>query len=377
MPPATPPGKAWTGAGAASQSSAGPTAAVPGLRRLLRALLLLAAPARAEAPQPALPPLLQTPTVPGLRPGGQLELSRTLLRNLPRVFVIGPGGAYAARSGPAPVEELERLALEACRQFSRAHAPCTPWLRDLDIAWPGREWSPAPPPDDAAFGDALRITLPDPRFLWWGPGRARGVLLWAHGRNPAGADSRGSQPQAWVRQFNNAGWDIWRFDRAPETDFTRAAGVWLRQDLAELRRRGYARVAAAGQSRGGWNALQALDTPGLTEATIAIAPAALADMEPAAQAAQLAALQRLVERATGAAGTRVAVANFRGDPFDGLPEQRAAALRGLAGRTAAFLLIDRPERIEGHGGGGSRAFAERYGACLFLFATAAVPRAAC
>jgi hypothetical protein len=351
------------------------------LRRVAGAMLALCllpvAPARAEAPLALPPPVLQTTGVPGLGPNGQLELSRTLLRNLPRVFVIGPGGAFASRAGPLPVEELERLALEACQGLSRGNQPCLPWLRNLDIAWPGREWAAAPPPADLAFGDARRVTLPDPRFLWWGPARARGVLVWAHGRNSDGADSRGSQPQAWVRQFNNAGWDIWRFDRDPATDFTRPAGIWLRQDLAELRRRGYARVVAAGQSRGAWNALQALDTPGLAEAAIAIAPAALANMEAPAQAAQIAALRLVLEGATGAAGTRVAVANFRGDPFDGLPEERAAALRTLAGRTAAFLLIDRPEGIEGHGGGNSRAFTERYGACLFLFATAEVPPAAC
>jgi len=350
---------------------------------ILRAFLLLLAAslpwaiARAEAPQRIPPPLLETATVPGLGPNGQLELSRTLLRNLPRVFVIGPGGAYASRSGPAPREELERLALEHCRQFSRGGAACTPWLRDLEIAWPGREWAPPPPPEGVALGDAGRVTLPDPRFLWWGPERARGVLVWAHGRSADGADSRGTQPQAWVRHFNNAGYDIWRFDRVPDTDFTRAAGTWLRQDLAELRRHGYRRVVAAGQSRGAWNALQALDTPGLTEATIAIAPAALAAMTEAAQAQQMAAMRALVANATGAGRTRVAVANFRGDPFDGLPEERAAALRALAPRSAAFLFIDRPEGIEGHHAGSSRGFIERFGGCLFLFASGEAPPRGC
>ncbi|MGG5823733.1 hypothetical protein [Falsiroseomonas sp. HW251] len=344
---------------------------------MLALSLLPVGPMRAEAPQRATPPILQTVGVPGLGPNGQLELSRTLLRNLPRVFVIGPGGAFASRSGAAPVEDLERGALEACQALSRGNAPCIPWLRNLDIAWPGREWQAAPPPADAAFGDARRVTLPDPRFLWWGPARARGVLVWAHGRNSDGADSRGSQPQSWVRHFNNAGWDVWRFDRDPATDFTRPAAAWLREDLVALRRRGYARVIAAGQSRGAWNALMALDTPGLMEAAIAIAPAALASMEAPAQAAQIAGLRAVVERAAGAAGTRVAVVNFRGDPFDGLPEERAAALRGLSGRTAALLLIDRPEGIEGHAAGGGRAFAERFGGCLFLFATAEVPPASC
>jgi hypothetical protein len=350
---------------------------VPHLLRTLLAVLLFATPARAEPSRPPVPPLLDLAAVPGIGPNGQAELARTLLRNLPRAFAIGPGGAFASRAGAAPAAEVQRLALEACQAHTPGRTPCTLWLRDLEIAAPGHEWAPAPPPEALAFGDERRIVLPDPRFLWWGPEAARGVLVWAHGRNADGAESRGSQPQAWIRRFNNAGWDVWRFDREPATDFTRAATAWLRLDLAELRRRGYGRVVAAGQSRGAWNALAVLDTPGLTEATIAIAPAALATMDAPGQAAQLAALRRLVEGATGAAGTRVAVANFRADPFDGLPEDRASVLRGLQGRAAAFLLIDRPEGIAGHMGGGSRAFAERYGACLFLFATAAAPPERC
>jgi len=349
---------------------------VPFLRAILL-LLLLVLPAGAEAPLTLQPPVLQTTGVPGLGPNGQRALSRLLLHNLPRVFVIGPGGAYAFLAGPLPVEELERRALETCRTHSRNQALCIPWIRNLDIAWPGREWTAPSPPEDLAFGDARHVTLPDPRFLWWGPARARGVLVWAHGRNADGADSRGSQPQAWVRQFNNAGWDVWRFDRAPETDYTRAAGLWLRAALADLRRRGYARVVAAGQSRGGWNALQTLDTPDLADAVIAIAPAALTNLEDAAQAAQIAAFRRLVAAAQGATRARVAVANFRGDPFDGRPGERAEALRALADRSAAFLLIDRPEGIEGHTAGRGEAFADRFGACLLLFVTAETPQSSC
>ena len=136
-------------------------------------------------------------------------------------------------------------------------------------------------------------------------------------------------------------------------------------------------MLVAGQSRGGWNALQTLDTPHLADAVIAIAPAALASMEEAAQAAQLEAFRRLVAAADGAARSRVAVANFRGDPFDGVPEERAAVLRALADRTAAFLLIDRPEGIEGHDAGRGEAFTERFGPCLFRFVTAETQHPAC
>lgn len=348
------------------------------IRLVLTLLLVLAAPAAAEAPArpaPAPLPLLDT-AVPGLGPNGQAELARTLLRNLPRAFALGPGGAYAARSGTAPAEQVQRAALEACQRFTPGGAPCVLWLADLDLVGPGRAWTAPRPPEGLGFGDERRITLPDPRFIWWGPLVARGVVLWAHGRNADGTDSRGIQPQSWLRHFNNAGYDVWRFDRDPARDFVVPAAAWMRADLAELRRRGYRRVVVAGQSRGGWNALMALDTPGLAEVHIAIAPAAIGDLGEDGQQQQIARL-RGVLAAARAAHARVAVANFRDDPFNGLPDARAEALRGLEGRVGALLLIDRPEGIGGHGAGAGRAFAERYGGCLFRFATLDPPPAAC
>lgn len=345
---------------------------------LMAAFLLLLPPARAEAPLPlARAPLLDVAAIPFTGPMGQAEAARTLLRNLPRAFAIGPGGAFAGRSGNAAPDVVANAALEACQAHTPGRAPCRLWLKDLAIVLPGHEWAASPPPLDVGLRMPARETVPDARFLWWGPGQARGVLLWAHGRSSAGADSRGRQPQAWIRHINNAGFDVWRFDRDPATDFTRQAAEWMREDLAALRAQGYRRLIVAGQSRGGWNALQALDTPGLAEVHIAIAPAALAAMEDAAQARQIINLRAVIAAAAGAGRARVAVANFQDDPFDGLPDARAAALRALDGRAAAFLLIDRPEGIVGHGGGASRAFADRYGACLLRFATAAVPPPAC
>jgi hypothetical protein len=347
--------------------------------RLLPLLLLLALPARAEAGAsatiPAPPPLLDT-APPGLGPNGQRELARTLLRNLPRAFAIGPGGAYAARSGGTSGEAAERQALAACRRHTPGGEPCALWLRDLAIVSPSHAWAAPPPPEGVAFGDARRITLPDPRYLWWGPMRARGVVVWAHGRNADGSDSRGTQPQAWLRHFNNAGYDVWRFDRDPAHDLTRPAAAWLREDLSALRGKGYRRVVVAGQSRGGWNALMALDTPGLAEVHIAIAPAALPGPGPEGQQRQQEALVAILA-AVRATAARVAVANFRGDPFNGLPDARAEALRTLDGRVAALLLIDRPEGVEGHSAGAGRAFADRFGACLFRFATDPDPPAPC
>ncbi|MGG5809417.1 hypothetical protein [Falsiroseomonas sp. CW058] len=331
--------------------------------------LLLAAPALAQAP------LLDLPQAPGLREADRANVARFLRMNLPRALAFGPDGAFGWHAG-GPPEELEAKALESCRRRSGG-APCWIQARDLAVVAPGEAWAAAEPPSGARFTSWGHETLPDPRFLWWGPDRARGVLVWAHGRNARGADARGGQPQSWTRRFNNAGFDVWRFDRHPATDETRRAAEWLRADLAELRRRGYRQVVAAGQSRGGWNALMAMATPGLVDAAIAIAPAAHGEAGSPNHARQLDDLREVLGAARGAASIRLAVASFRDDPFDAAPDGRADLLREFAPRAAAFLAIDRPEGLAGHAAGATVAFNDRFGLCLYRFATAPDPPRAC
>jgi hypothetical protein len=340
------------------------------LRLLL--ILLLSWPASLLAQAP---PLLALPAESGVRPADRANVERFLRMNTPRVLALGPDGGFGWQSGGRP-EEAERLALESCQRRTQGQ-PCTVAVRDLAILIPGRAWTPAEPPAGARLGDWNHDTLPDPRFLWWGPERARGVLVWAHGRSAGGADGRGSQPQSWTRHFNNAGFDVWRFDRHPNTDDTNRAAGWLRADLAELRRRGYRRIVMAGQSRGGWNSLQILDGAGLADVVIAIAPAAHGETGSAAHLRQLDDLRGIVAAASGAAQARVAVANFRDDPFDAEPEARGVLFRELGARAAASLFLDRPEGLTGHGAGASTGFNDRFGACLLRFATAAQPAATC
>ncbi|MFM7777472.1 MAG: hypothetical protein ACKPB8_01710, partial [Alphaproteobacteria bacterium] len=243
---------------------------------------------------------------------------------------------------------------------------------------PGREWAPSPPPEGVAIASAHHATLPDERFIWWGPEQARGVLVFAHGKE-ALTDLRGRQPQSWTRHFNNAGFDVWRFDREPNADGARRAAAWLRDDLAELRGRGYRQVIVAGQSRGGWNALMVLNRAGLADVTIAIAAAAHSrpSDENNRLHAQIAELEAVLAEAADPRRMRLAVADFRDDPFMAEPDKRAEMLKRQRDRFGAFLLIDRPEGVTGHGAGGTTAFNDRYGACLLRFATAPRPPASC
>lgn len=322
---------------------------------------LAPAPARADTPA-----LLDAERVPHLSPEGRADYRRFLLQPTPRVFALAPDGAWgwaaAIEDDPATTE---RRALENCARWGGQG--CRVFVRDLTVVWPGLEAAaPAAPGQALAGGPGWSLT-PDQRFLWQGPDRARGVYLWAHGRSPGGADSRGSQPQPHVRAFNNAGYDVIRLDRDPATDETEAGAAWMRQALADLRRNGYQRVVVGGQSRGAWNALQALAAPGLADAVIAIAPAAHGPRGSPAHEWALDDLRRIVHAARSP-HTRVAVANFEGDEFDPDPAARAAILGALDARTAGLLLLDRPPGIRGHGGGSEWRFTVRYAECLLDFA---------
>ena len=317
--------------------------------------------ARAE-----MPPLLDPARPPHLSPEGRADYRRFLLQPTPRAFALAPNGAWGwAAAIEDDAAATEARALENCARWGGEG--CRLYARDLAVVWPGLEAVARTVPERALTAGAGWMLAPDGRFLWHGVERARGAYVWAHGRSPGGADSRGSQPQPHVRAFNNAGYDVIRFDRDPVTDETEAGAAWMRQALAELRRRGYARIVVGGQSRGAWNALQSLAEPGLADAVIAIAPAAHGPRGSPAQAWALDDLRRIVASARST-GTRVAVANFAGDEFDPDPDQRASILGVLAGRSAGFLLLDRPAGIRGHGGGADWRFTLRYADCLLDFA---------
>lgn len=326
------------------------------------------------APSPAAPrfAVLDTEALPHLSPAGRADYGRFLQQPTPRAFAISSNGTWGwAAALPEGAEATTDRALANCRHWGGTD--CRLYARDLAVVWQDTGASaspppPLPPPAAALSGGPGWSVVPDDRFFWRGAGVARGAYVWAHGRAAGGADSRGTQPQPHVRAFNNAGYDVLRFDRDPRTDETEAGAAWLRQALRELRARGYRRIVVGGQSRGAWNALQVLDTPGLADAVVAIAPAAHGPTGSPAHAWALDDLRHIVAAAQSP-HTRVAVANFAGDEYDPDPVQRAAILRALAApRVESLLFLDRPEGITGHGGGGDWRFTLRYSGCLLDFA---------
>ena len=340
------------------------------MRALLFCLVLAARAAFAQ-------PVLDIRAVPGLSDAGRAGYSDFLLANLPRAFAIGSGGAFGWSGGTGTLETAKQKALDTCNAHG---AGCSMYAENLDVVWQGRAALPnATPP---AFVSTWNYAIvPDPRFLWHGAAQAAGVFVWAHGlgsMNGHGAlnDARGSQPQSYVRAFNNAGFDVVRFERDPNADARDRAASWLEDSLADLRRRGYRRIIAGGQSRGAWNSLQMLTHPGLADAVVAVSPAAHGQGGSPNLTAQYDDLRQLVSDVP-AARTRLAFVQFAADPFAGDLARRRTLIERLQPRLGGLLIIDQPDGLSGHGGGNSAKFATRFGPCLLHFVIDATPPASC
>ncbi len=320
------------------------------------------------------------PAPPGLDAAGQALWAGFLARNLPRAAASSPDGHLGWHAGGDPAEAMER-ALGNCR--AAGGTGCAPWAMGLDVVRPGREWrAPRPPgPLRSTWNWSL---VPDDRYAWHGPEAAAGAVVWMGGRG--GGAVPGLQPAPLVRAFADAGFDVLRLDREPAADDRDRAAGWLREALVLLRARGWARLVVVGQSRGGWNALQALDTPGLLDVAIALSPAAQGTAGGASApgesggglnlGAQDDELRRVVA-AVPASGARLAVAQFADDLFMGDAAVRVRLLERLRPRLGALLLLDRPAGLSGHGAGEGAAFAQRFAACLLRFATAPAPPSGC
>jgi hypothetical protein len=320
---------------------------------------------RAADAQPA---VLDSAAVPYLKPAGRASYAEFLLVNPPRAIAIASSGAFGWQGG-GTIDEARAKALSSCA--AKGGTDCAIYAEDMQVTWRGRPPQSLPVAPGPLIATRDYAFTPDQHFFWWGPEMARGVVVWSHGKGN-NYDGRGQSAPASMRAFNNARFDIVRFERAPSADYVDDASDWLHRGLATLRARGWRMIVAAGQSRGAWNSLQVLDTPGLADAVIAVSPASFSSL-----ATQEAGLQRILHgiRATAA---RVAVVQFKGDIYVRDMPARIDLLRSMVPqRVAAALLIDEPEGIIGHGGGGSDEFSRRFGPCLLRFVTDPMPQREC
>ncbi len=337
------------------------------MRFLWVVMLLVAAAARAE-------PLLDPPAMAGMDAAGRSQYADWLLTNTPRAFAIGTNGKTGWYSGGKLLDDSRARAVQLC--MDHGGTGCRPYAEDLAVVWPGRAWQPAAPPGPLV--DTINYGfVPDEHFLWHGPAAARGVVVWSIGTAANAADMRGVQPPPYLRAFNNVGYDVIRFDRAPLVDNPVRAAGWLRDELPALRRSGYRQIVAAGDSRGAWTSLQVLDTAGLADVVIAISPAAHGSGGSPNLSAQMDDLRALVGQAEPSR-TRVAVALFAADPFIADAGSEMQLLRArLQPKAGGLLLISAPAGLSGHSGGIGYQFARRFGPCLVQFATAAAPGTNC
>ncbi len=345
--------------------------------RLLTLILILAAAAAPQAawaqPAPTRPAVLDETAVPYLDATGRATYDRWLLTNLPRAVAIASNGKIGWASGLRTLEANREKAQSQCEEHGGAD--CRVYAENLDVVWPGRQThTPAPPPP--LVSTMNYDFVPDPRYFWHGPAAARGVVVWAHGSNGPDIDLRGLQPLPFVRAFNNAGYDVIRFQRAPLVDTVLRARGWLADELPALRRMGYRRVVVGGESRGGWTSLQMLDTAGLADAVLAVVPAAHGTGDSMNLTAQDDDLREIVADAPPSQ-TRVALVQFLNDPFTSNLEAHAQLMQRLRPKIGALLLIDRPPGFSGHFGANGAAFAQDFAACLLHFADDSAPPAAC
>lgn len=203
-----------------------------------------------------------------------------------------------------------------------------------------------------------------PMHFRYGPQRAKGVVVFGHGYT-FGSDSSNFPAQGWLSAFNDAGWDILRYDRKPDDDELDRSLARLVAGVPALRAAGYRQVILAGQSRGGWQALMAAaQVP--VEGVIAIAPARHGQWRDAGNHLG-AALDdwRSLLRSLPDQGPRVAVVLFDDDDYDPGPDRRTAMVAARAEKRAAPLVAFHPEApFKGHGGANDWRFTRDWSPCL-------------
>lgn len=319
----------------------------------LACLLLAGLAGRASAQD-----ILDTARLTMLKPAGVAAYKQFLAEGFGRAFALADDGAWGWRSNQSTPEAAGEAALAACA--THAKAPCR--LYAVNNALAGTA-----PDATAGRGDVRHGELTSSAdYFWYGPQAAKGAIIWSHG-NAGQADARRGPTHPYVRRFSNDGWDVYRFDRDPRYDRLDWAIRHLIDGARELRKAGYRKVIAAGQSRGGWHSLEALREPQLFDGVIAAAPAQHGTWDSSGRVGLqgLDDFRTLVRRLAGTP-TPIALFVFDNDPYDPDAAARAAYARERLG-AGRLLVIERPAGITGHRGGQEAEFNRRFGACVLAF----------
>lgn len=200
-----------------------------------------------------------------------------------------------------------------------------------------------------------------------GPAKAKGIVVWNHGRSINSEDSEApTPPYMHVLQAN--GWDVFRFNRMRAVDTLSKSAAALADEVRALKAQGYREVALTGQSFGGFLALMAADQSDAVDAVIVTAPAAYGSFSDfydswRNNATQLYPLLERVRRA------RVMAFYFHGDDFD--PGGRGDRSREiLDSRHIANIVVDQPAQLTTHWAATTPLFEKRFGGCILGFLSA-------
>jgi pimeloyl-ACP methyl ester carboxylesterase len=203
-----------------------------------------------------------------------------------------------------------------------------------------------------------------------GPQRAKGAVIWSHGRSVEVEDSLAPTP-GYIDIMARSGWDAFRLNRMRSDDTLLRSGAALASYAERLKAAGYRRVVLAGHSFGGFISLIAAGRSDAIDAVIATAPAAFGSFENSydtfrLNATRLYALLGDVRRA------RVALAFFHGDTFDpGGRGEKAETI--LSARGLPHLVLDQPARLASHWASNTVEFTRRFASCLADFAANDAP----
>lgn len=292
-------------------------------------------------------------------------------------FAQGPDGraAWAMVSGLDSPEEAERRALANCdRQLGRMRGEqlggaCQTLAVDGELR--GASGRPQPGaaaimPERGGIGPFSR----SPFHLHRGPRAAEGAVVWAHGYGGAEEDHRGHALPGLVSPLNEAGFDVFRFDRHPGDDSLFVTLPRLVRALPALREAGYRRVILGGQSRGAWQAiLAAAERPDLVDSVLAAAPAAHGE-RPEQRALAMQDFRRVLA-GLDERRTRLLVMLFDRDEFDPGPEERGQIVAAIAQRrTVPTLAVWATGPARGHSGVSDWRFTRDYAGCVLTLVQA-------
>jgi pimeloyl-ACP methyl ester carboxylesterase len=220
----------------------------------------------------------------------------------------------------------------------------------------------------APVGEATAATSIAPAYADHaprGPERARGVVIYSHGRSLTGEDSK-SPPPAYLKDLAKSGWDVLRFNRPRREDTLLASSADLAGRAAELRSKGYKRVILTGQSFGAFLSIMAAAKTTAVDGVIATSPAAFGSYLDSFDTWRMNASQLFVALAQ-LHHARILLAFFHGDDYD--PGGRAEEAGTVLARNDDFaVIIDQPPGLVGHLAAATSKFAKGYGSCLDKFA---------